>query len=387
LREAVRVRLKSRKPNPSVEQPQVDNDNNMVPQRRKPRLKRSKPPAARSVPPGAAPTSNDNTANTSTAPFDGEIEYKSIQFQEELGRGTFGTVYRGQIRNLVNGTMVVKPVAIKIIEPNDTTPRVLQQEQLVKQYRLWSTLEDPHIVSLYGICLKPQLSIITEICSRGNLLSLMHQSTLNLHWQTCLTWSMQIVAAVFYLVSGDPAIYHRDLKPANVLVTQAWTLKLCDFDTARFSDASSRSLAAIVGSPAYLAPELYNETPYSEASDVYALGIMLNELVTRCIEGQHEAPFAGFDLPPLALAAFIAAAQNKKRPRISKKTPSIIADLVEKAWAPDVKDRPSCETLLEMLRKSAEQYIANREEWDALRNLSFLSTTPRGNNAHGSTKE
>jgi len=108
----------------------------MVPQRRKPRLKRSKPPAARSVPPGAAPTSNDNTANTSTAPFDGEIEYKSIQFQEELGRGTFGTVYRGQIRNLVNGTMVVKPVAIKIIEPNDTTPRVLQQEQLVKQYRV-----------------------------------------------------------------------------------------------------------------------------------------------------------------------------------------------------------------------------------------------------------
>jgi len=82
--------------------------------------------------------------------------------------------------------------------------------------QLWSTLEDPHIVSLYGICLKPQLSIITEvfiiwfektkykflnsfvfqkikkICSRGNLLSLMHQSTLNLHWQTCLTWSMQV---------------------------------------------------------------------------------------------------------------------------------------------------------------------------------------------------
>jgi hypothetical protein len=63
----------------------------------------------------------------------------------------------------VNGQVVIKPVAIKIIEASDT-PRALQEAQLINQYKLWSALDDQHIVSLYGICLKPQLSIITEVC-------------------------------------------------------------------------------------------------------------------------------------------------------------------------------------------------------------------------------
>jgi serine/threonine protein kinase len=169
----------------------------------------------------------------------------------------------------------------------------------------------------------------------------------------------QIVAAVFYLVSGDFAIYHRDLKPANVLVTQDWSLKLCDFDTARY-DASASLDGPLVGSPAYLAPELFSEhvrvgvarahvcdrvsqVLYNEKCDVYAIGIMLNELVGRCIDGVHTVPYsgeyvcgvrararvcvcrclllsvcAGKELPPTQFGALIAAASNNARPAIRR---------------------------------------------------------------------
>ena len=130
---------------------------------------------------------------------------------------------------------------------------------------------------------EPQLALITEICERGNLLSVMRRNSLNVHWQMCLTWSMQIAVAVFYLLSHEPAIYHRDLKPANVLVTRAWDLKLCDFDTARYADASASLGGQLVGSPAYLAPELLTDSTYAEACDVYAMAVMLNELVRRCV--------------------------------------------------------------------------------------------------------
>ena len=231
-------------------------------------------------------------------------------------------------------------------------------------------------MQLIGICLEPQLALITEVCKRGNLLQVLRESSLNVHWNMALTWSMQIAAAVFYLLSNDPPIFHRDLKPANVLVSQSWRLKLCDFDTARYAAHSGDTNVAsaggqLVGSPAYIAPELFTETTYTERCDIYSISIMLNELFGRCISGEYSAPYSDLALPGVPYGALIVAAQKKKRPVIHSDMPPPLKELIESAWAQAPADRPTCEQLLGRLGHIAkEDYTQQKDAWDLLRNTT-----------------
>jgi hypothetical protein len=313
---------------------------------------------------GVGKRSGSNTAIPNN--LHGVVEYRKIHFYEELGRGTFGTVYRGALDG--------KPVAIKIIEPRQAEHHAQFVQQLCKQYEMWSTLTDRHIVKLIGVCFEPQLALITEVCKRGNLLSVLRQASLNVHWQMALTWAMQICAAVFYLLSNEPPIFHRDLKPANVLVTQSWRLKLCDFDTARYavtqSDVAVSAGGQLVGSPAYMAPELFTVVHYSEKCDVYSMAVMLNELFSRCVDGEHSAPYNDRTLPGVQYAALIVAAQKQERPLISTRMPEPVVDVIRAGWAQNPQERPTCEDLLERIGALAQQYMREREAWDAARNMS-----------------
>ena len=129
-------------------------------------------------------------------------------------------------------------------------------------------------------------------------------------------------------------IVHRDLKPANVLVNLAdGQVKLADFGVARDEDTSATRTGMTLGTPAYMAPEQLAGTPASAASDAYALGVMLFELLAG--RRPHQAANLGELLK--ATASQPPASLARLRPDLP---PTVVA-AVEQLLATDPAQRPA----------------------------------------------
>ena len=129
-------------------------------------------------------------------------------------------------------------------------------------------------------------------------------------------------------------IVHRDLKPANVMVD--WptdTLKLTDFGLARLQDAQATRTGLVLGSPSYMSPEQLSGTLPSPASDLYALGVTLFELLSGRLP--HEAATLGDLLRRVATVP--APALTTLRPQ----TAAAVALLVQRLLSARVRDRPA----------------------------------------------
>lgn len=114
----------------------------------------------------------------------------------------------------------------------------------------------------------------------------------------------------------------RDLKPHNLLLDRAWKVKLCDFGLAG-------SCQAGVGTPAYMAPELFTGDLFTDKVDVYAFGVVLNEMLCR------RAPFFGIE--PKRISELV---QRGDRPDIAPSIPDDVKKLIQACWAPDASLRP-----------------------------------------------
>jgi serine/threonine protein kinase len=89
----------------------------------------------------------------------------------------------------------------------------------------------------------------------------------------------EIISAVKYLHNQSPPIIHRDIKPENILIDQNGNCKLADFGWASF-DNGRKDIETYCGTPEYLAPEMVNRSGHDKSVDIWALGILLFEMLT-----------------------------------------------------------------------------------------------------------
>jgi len=101
-----------------------------------------------------------------------------------------------------------------------------------------------------------------------------------------------VTRALAYLHTRSPPVIHRDIKPGNLLIDRAWKVKLADFGLA-FSERAKQG----AGTPQYMAPELLNGDEFGHKVDVYALGMVLYEILTRTV------PFDGLDAPSIKVCS------------------------------------------------------------------------------------
>ncbi len=212
--------------------------------------------------------------------------------EEELGRGGFANVYKATDTNLG------RAVALKILDP-----LLMRDAQWVARFRrearAVALLEHPHIVPVYEIDEIDGRMFIAMKYINGPNLSVFIQQKGHLTWNQTLHILRQITDALDYAhVKG---VIHRDLKPGNILVDDTWHAYLSDFGFAGMVGESQYSVSlsgGIVGTPAYIAPEIWDGQVATSRTDIYAIGCILYEMVTG------KALFTGNSTPSVMRSHF-----------------------------------------------------------------------------------
>ena len=206
----------------------------------------------------------------------------------ELGRGGMGTVY---LAERADGQFE-QHVALKLVKRGMDTDEILRRFRHERQ--ILASLQHPHIAQLYdgGVADDGRPYLVMEYVDGRPIGSYCDAHTLRIDER--LTLFAAVAEAVQY--AHRNLVVHRDLKPGNILVTDDGQVKLLDFGIAKLLDdeASDRSVPVTqagvrVMTPAYAAPEQIHGGAITTATDVYALGVILYELLT----GHRPLPLKG----------------------------------------------------------------------------------------------
>ncbi len=244
-----------------------------------------------------------------------------FEIQEEIGRGGMATVYRGRQRSMN------RIVAIKVL-PQHLLHDPGFYERFEREVEVISKLEHPHILPIYDYGQSEGVPYIAMRYLGGGSLEDQIRRLGPLPLEDIETPLRQIGRALDY--AHTQGIIHRDLKPGNIMLDEGNNAYLSDFGIARVM-GSEMTGSMIIGTPSYMSPEQANGLTIDARSDVYALGVVLFELITGRLPFQAETPMAVLlkhineDVPPIA----------EFRDDIS----TVIENVVRKATAKDPDDR------------------------------------------------
>jgi serine/threonine-protein kinase len=204
---------------------------------------------------------------------------------EPLGSGGMSVVYRGV------DTSLHREVAVKVLHPH----LARQQEaraRLAREARAVARLQHPNILEVFDFAdpSAEEAFLVTELVRGETLKSFAERERLFPPELAALV-IQQLARALGH--AHEAGVIHRDLKPENVMVREDGVLKLMDFGIARVLDPGERMTVtgALVGSPAYMAPEVIDGQPATAESDVFSLGTLLYWLWTGTL------PFAAPSTP------------------------------------------------------------------------------------------
>lgn len=244
-----------------------------------------------------------------TDPLLGRLVDKRYLIESKVARGGMATVYQAMDQRLE------RPVAIKIMHPHlaedgDFTKRFIQEA------RQAARLAHPNIVNVFDQGQDGAITfIVMEYLPGITLRELLQDFGALTPAQT-----VDIVRAVLQGLDAahSGGIVHRDLKPENVLLADDGRIKIADFGLARASTHNTATSQALLGTIAYLSPELISRGEADLRSDIYALGIMMFEMLTG------SQPYQGDQAVTIAYQH-----QNDIVPPPSSKNPAIPAQFDE----------------------------------------------------------
>lgn len=257
-----------------------------------------------------------------------EFKFEDVKVHRRLGAGSFGQVYLA--------TLHETPVALKVlmdtkaIAAQSSGPKELSNvsssgavasaspSALLDEASLMASLRHPNVVNFLGFCLAPPC-IVTEYCTRGSVYDLISAAKADgaageLTWRRILDMAIGAATGMLHLHTRSPPVIHRDLKSPNLLVAADWTVKVADFNLSKLIDDAVRSSRASTGggptNPRWLAPEMFMNQKASVASDIYAFGVVMWEMVTWQLPWGDMNPYA-VSQPPLCAPAVLHAEKDK----------------------------------------------------------------------------
>ncbi|KAL1220871.1 Lectin-domain containing receptor kinase VI.3 [Cardamine amara subsp. amara] len=226
------------------------------------------------------------------------LRYKDLYsatdgFNEDriIGAGGFGTVFRGSLSSSSSDQ-----IAVKKIVPNS----MQGIREFIAEIESLGRLSHKNLVKLRGWCKhKGELLLTYDYIPKGSLYSLLYtiprQTGAVLSWDVRFQIAKGIASGLLYLhEEWEQIVVHRDVKTSNVLIDEDMNPRLGDFGLARLCERGSQShTTVIVGSQGYMAPEITRNGVSSPASDVFAFGVLLLEIVS----GRKPTDSESFFLP------------------------------------------------------------------------------------------
>ena len=240
---------------------------------------------------------------------------------EELGRGQMGIVYRAV------QTALGREVAVKY----PTVESAVGAERFLREARLLAKLSHPNLVRVLDADLDAGRPFLVLEFVMGYSLMQYRERAESLAPAEAVGLICQICDGL--AAAHEAGIIHRDIKSGNVLVSHDGVAKLADFGLARGAEVGLTEAGTLLGTPAYLAPEIARGEPASPASDLYALGVLLFELVTGRL------PFLG-----LSAAEVLNKHLRETPPRLARHAsdiPDELEALYAALMAKDPRARPA----------------------------------------------
>jgi len=204
----------------------------------------------------------------------GDIIEGRYKYIDRIGRGAFGTVL------LMEDTVVDERLILKFLNPN-----VSQDEEVMKRFvhelRYSRKITHKNVIRIYDFLYIQGLYAISMEYFPSHTLGSEVVNDKPIDLQRALQFGIDMCTGM--TVAHQVGIVHRDLKPANVLINQEGLLKIVDFGVAaahREGDTQLTKTGYVIGSPKYMAPEQILGKKVDERADIYAVGVMLYEMVT-----------------------------------------------------------------------------------------------------------
>ena len=270
----------------------------------------------------------------------GDIIEGRYKYIDRIGRGAFGTVL------LMEDTVVDERLILKFLNPN-----VSQDEEVMKRFvhelRYSRKITHKNVIRIYDfLYIQGNYAISMEYFPSHTLGSeVVNEKPMDL--KRAIGFGIDMCTGM--TVAHQVGIVHRDLKPANVLINKEGLLKIVDFGVAaaqREGDTQLTKTGYVIGSPKYMAPEQILGKKVDERADIYAVGVILYEMMTGV------PPYSRGD----HMSVMYQHVQGKARqPKdVNPQLPGELSELVMKAMAVDKAKR--FQTMEEM-RVALQRYL------------------------------
>lgn len=203
--------------------------------------------------------------------------------ERPLGEGGFAVVF------LVRDVALKRHLAVKVLSPDMITSKTVL-DRFRREAETVAQLSHPHIVPLHFIGQKDDLLYLAMQCVDGGSIADRLERERSLSIEEAIKVASAVASALAH--AHKRGVVHRDIKPANVLVdAESGRCLITDFGIARSADASALTATGMmVGTPAYLSPEQVTGDTVDHRADIFALGVMLYEMLAGRIP--YDAPTA-----------------------------------------------------------------------------------------------
>jgi serine/threonine protein kinase len=211
--------------------------------------------------------------------------------ERELGKGAMGVVYLGR------DPVIGRRVALKTIRATaeDDSEQREFNERFMREAQAAGTLSHPNIVTIHDVGeeVETQTSFIAMEYVEGKNLKQLLKDKVAFSWDRVAEIAMSVADALDY--AHRRGIVHRDVKPANIIIlTSDGTVKITDFGIAKIEASSLTETGQFLGTPNYMSPEQVTGETVDGRSDLFSLGVVLYELLTK------RKPFIGDNLTSIS---------------------------------------------------------------------------------------
>ena len=255
---------------------------------------------------------------------------RNYEIEKQLGKGTYGVVYKVKKRD-DNKIYVLKQISLLGLTAS-------QKDEVKLEAKVLSKIKSKYVVKYYDSFEEDaKLNIIMEYCDNGDLNDFLERHKLTKHLlPENIVWKIFIKITLGMADIHKLKILHRDLKSLNIFLKKDDDIRVGDLGVAKILNQTFFA-KTFIGTPYYLSPEICEDKPYNDKSDVWALGCILYELCT------YQHPFTAKSQGGLILKIL-----NDNPKPIHSYYSKDLSNLINLIFDKDYKKRPSCLDILKM---------------------------------------